>query len=141
MKRGRPSAASLEIVPRMSGDRLEVPAHLSADEAHEWRLIVDSLPADYFRPGDVPLLAEFCLASAMAKWCNKTLKAEGAVIDDGRRQWAHPAVSIQQMQRASMAQLAVKLRLCPSSRYSEKSAATKAAAAGNRRPWDEKASG
>jgi len=135
-KPGRPSTASLVTVPRLARDRLSVPAHLDETEAAEWRAIVDSLPADYFRPGDVPLLAEFCIASAASKWCNTTLKAEGFVIDDGRRQWAHPAVAIQQMQRAAMAQMAVKLRLCPSSRYTEKSAQTKSTAAAGKRPWE-----
>jgi hypothetical protein len=42
------------------------------------------------------------------------------------------------MQRAAMAQMAVKLRLCPSSRYTEKSAQTKVTAAQGRRPWEQK---
>ena len=139
--RGKKSSVELGVVSWLSGARLSVPAHLDEAEAAEWRGIVNSLPADYFRPGDVPLLAEFCIASAMSKWCNATLKAEGAVISDDRRTWAHPAVSIQQMQRSAMAQLAVKLRLCPSARYTEKSAATKTASAGAQRPWETRNSG
>lgn len=139
MKRGRPSSAALATVPRLASDRLQPPAHLDEAEAVEWRAIVDSLPADFFRPGDIPLLSEFVIASAMAKWAKTIIKAEGAIVDDGRRQWAHPAVTIQQMQRTAMAHMAVKLRLCPSSRYTEKSAQTKTKSATAKRPWGDKA--
>lgn len=135
--RGRKSLAGLAVVP-VSGRRMPPPEHLTPPQAEEWRQIVDSLPADYFRPGDAPLLAAFCVASAFYKKAAQMMEEEGLVLEDdrGRRQ-AHPAASILTTQASSMAQMSVKLRLAPSSRYSEKQASTKAGQAGRKRPWDD----
>lgn len=136
-KRGRKSIGDLSVV-RVSDARIAPPDHLDEAEAAEWRAIVDSLPADYFRPGDVPLLGAFCTASALYKQARAAIKRDGITVEDGRRTYPHPAKDILTTQASSMAQMAVKLRLCPSARYTEKSAATKAdQAAGARRPWED----
>lgn len=151
-KRGRKSIGDLSVV-KLSDARLLPPEHLNDAESAEWRAIVDSLPADYFRPGDIPLLGAFCSASALYKqalgmmkddgiviqtYARKTTKEDGTVVEDGLRQYPHPAKDILTSQAASMAQMAVKLRLCPSARYTEKSAQTKAGqSAGAARPWED----
>lgn len=136
--RGRKSLAGLAVVVPMSDDRLSPPPHLSADQAAEWRAIVDSLPADYFRPGDVPLLAAYCVAATFYKRAAAEMDARGmTLMDDKGREYVNPHHQILTSQASAMAQMAVKLRLCPSARYTEKSAATKAATAGGRRPWDD----
>ena len=136
IKRGRKSAADLSIV-KVSGARVPPPEHLTAAQRDEWLLIVNSLPADYFRPGDAPLLGAFCAASALYKEALLMIQAEGIVLDNGSRRYAHPAKDILTSQGASMAQMAVKLRLCQSARYTEKSAQTKTAAGSTKaRPWE-----
>ncbi len=146
-KRGRKSAADLGVVA-LSGARLPVPAYLSEAQAAEWKGIVDSLPASYFRPGDAPILGVYCVASALYKQAlealnregmileevkSRTVKTDGTVVEVGGRKYAHPAKDILSSQAASMAQMAVKLRLCPSAR-TEKAAGAKAGAGGARRP-------
>lgn len=136
--RGRKSLAGLAVVVPMSDDRLSPPPHLTADQAGEWRAIVDSLPADYFRPGDVPLLAAYCVAATFYKRAAAEMEARGmTLMDDKGREYVNPHHQVLTSQASAMAQMAVKLRLCPSARYTEKAAATKAAAAGGRRPWDD----
>lgn len=138
VKRGRPSVSDrLSVVP-VSSQRLMAPSHLTPDQEQEWRAIVDSLPADYFRPGDVPLLAAYCVASAFYKRAAAEMEARGMTMtDDKGREYVNPAHQVLTSQASAMAQMAVKLRLCPSARYSEKSAATKAGdTARVARPWE-----
>lgn len=129
--------ALLSVVP-VSGQRMPPPEHLTAEQKAEWQAIVDSLPADYFRPGDVPLLSAFCVASALYKEAAARIQGEGMVLLDSKgRQYAHPVCTVLTTQSSAMAQMAVKLRLCPSARYSEKQAATKTSKGSTTaRPWE-----
>jgi P27 family predicted phage terminase small subunit len=137
-KRGRRSVGDLLNVVPVSGQRLAAPASLTPDQAAEWVAIVDSLPADYFRPGDVPLLAAYCTAASLYKRAAADIEARGmTVTDDKGRELVNPVHQILTSQASAMAQMAIKLRLCPSARYSEKAAATKAGdAAKPSRPWE-----
>lgn len=118
--------------------RLAAPVHLTPEQARGWREIVDSLPGDYFRPGDVPLLAAFCVAAGLYKQATAAVADDGMVMTaDKGRLYAHPGVSVMQNMAGSMAQMAVKLRLCPSARYTAKTGATKAGSrASGARPWE-----
>lgn len=140
-KRGRKSAAELSSVVVLAASRIGPPEHLTEAQAQEWRGIVDSLPGDYFRPGDVPLLAAYCVAASFYKRAAADMESRGMCITDDRgRESVNPAHQILTSQASAMAQMAVKLRLCPSARYSEKSAATKTAKGGGGRPWEVAAS-
>lgn len=123
----------------VSDDRLAAPAHLTPQQATEWTAIVDSLPADYFRPGDVPLLAAYCTAAVFYKRAAADLESRGlSLMDDKGREFVNPAHQILTSQASAMAQMAVKLRLCPSARYTEKTADTKTRrSGGGKRPWEE----
>lgn len=137
MKRGPKSAADLSVVTTM-GARIQPPEHLSDDQRVIWREIVGSLPADWFRPGDVPLLAAYCCADSFYRRAVAEMTSGGLVkMDDKGREYVNPAHSVLTSQASAMAQMAVKLRLCPSARYSEKQADTKTKSAGvGRKPWD-----
>jgi len=66
------------------------------------------------------------------------MKRDGITIINARgNQMAHPAASILTSQASAMAQMAVKLRLCPSSRTTSARTETKAKAgvAAAKRPW------
>lgn len=136
-KPGPKSIADLTVV-QVTGQRLQPPAHLTPEQAQEWVGIVDSLPADYFRPGDVPLLAAYCVASTFYRRAAADIESRGmSLTDDRGREFVNPAHQMLTSQASSMAQMAVKLRLCPSARYTEKAAATKAGTkARASRPWD-----
>jgi P27 family predicted phage terminase small subunit len=137
IKRGRKSAADVLAVVQLSGCRMDAPDHLTPEQVLEWRSIVDSLPANYFRPGDAPLLAAYCIAAAFYKAAAADMQARGlTMVDDKGREYVNPAHQVLTSQASSMAQMAVKLRLCPSSRYSEKTASTKAGSSAlPDRPW------
>lgn len=137
-KRGRKSTGDLLSVVPVSGSRIAPPPHLTEAQADEWRAIVDSLPSDYFRPGDVPLLAAYCVAATFYKRAAADMESRGMTcMDDKGREYVNPTHQVLTSQASAMAQMAVKLRLCPSARYTEKTAATKAGArAAGARPWE-----
>ena len=63
-KRGRPSAAALEIASS-SGvietiERPDAPYDLTDEQAAEWWAVVNRLPADWFPRETQPLLADYC---------------------------------------------------------------------------------
>lgn len=139
--RGRKSVASQKVVAiGATNARIEPPQHmtLDADMRQVWDEIVASLPADYFRPGDGPLLAAFCMATVFFTRAAEEVQAHGPMIlnPDNGRYYANPAQQLLVTQTSAMAQLAGKLRLCPSARYSTKSASTKTDnAAPSKKPW------
>jgi hypothetical protein len=65
-KPGRPSSASLAIVPNHGPAELEVhqrpapPPELSDEEATEWDIITATRQATWFGPETFPLLAQYC---------------------------------------------------------------------------------
>lgn len=126
MKRGRKSEGDLTVVA-LTGQRLVPTPGLTEEQANEWRAIVDSLPADYFRPGDAPLLAAFVVASVFHRRAAEDLDRRGiALVDDKTgREYVNPSHQMLTSQASAMAQLAGKLRLCPSARMSGKSAGRK----------------
>lgn len=123
---------------RVSDARIAPPEHLTPEQAGEWRAIVDSLAADFFRPGDVPLLAAYCIAASFYKRAAADIEARGMSLEDSRgREYVNPSHQLLTSQAASMAQMAQKLRLCPSARVQGKAAA-KAVGDGAlpKRPWE-----
>jgi len=131
----RAAARAPRLVARA---RMTAPKDLTDAQRKQWRSIVNSLPADYFRPSDVSLLRAYCIASAMLADAADEIGRDGITIDNGHgRRVPHAAVHVMSAATAAMAQMAVKLRLCPSSRYDDRTAATKANASKDaKRPWE-----
>lgn len=95
-----------------------VPDGLEGIAAATWCEIVASLPPNYLRPGDLPLLRAYCIAVATYAEAQDLLGKEG-IFTEGK---AHPALAIADQQAKQMMALAGKLRLCPSSRIRADSA-------------------
>ena len=133
----RKSAAALNVV-RVMGERFQPPPDFNEAQAREWRAIVDSLPADYFRPSDISLLSAYCVAAAFYREAAEDMARNGITyIDERGRKVVNPAHQILTSQASAMAQMSVKLRLCPSARYSEKKANTLIGeSSAPRRPWE-----
>jgi P27 family predicted phage terminase small subunit len=135
-QRGRKSIGDLSVV-EFPDARVTPPTTLTAAQTEEWWAIVNSLPADFFRPADVPLLAQFCRHSAMANYAAQLLEADGAILRT-EKGWPfpNPALQLLNSQSSAMATLASKLRLCPSARMVQVDA-SKQAGDGTRgaRPW------
>lgn len=136
-KRGRASADSRMTVVPVTGARMAPHHSLTEQQQRLWLEIVESLPADFFRPGDVPLLAAYCKAWSFYLLACAEIEANGVTVEDERgKRYANPAQQMVVTQASAMAQLSTKLRLAPSSRYTEKSAATRTQqVAPGGKPW------
>lgn len=69
-KRGRVSAAALMVaapVPLDTVPRQPPPHDLNDEECEVWVKVVNDLPADWFSPATVPLLAQYCRHVIQAK--------------------------------------------------------------------------
>lgn len=95
------------------------PAYLPKLAKAKWRQIVKSLPPDWFRPGDLPLLESYCLSYSQVRECQNALEAEGLVhVDHNGVPRANPHVEIMNKARTAQSMLATKLRICPNARNS-----------------------
>ena len=123
-----------EVKPKDS--RLQAPGYLSDLQQEAWNEIVDSVPSDWFRPSDVGLLVAFCIASTMHKKAQLLVESEGMTIEDHHGNMKpHPAFTIMNQQTVVMANMAVKLRLCPSARYDKTKAGKELRDVKGPRPW------
>jgi phage terminase small subunit len=127
--RGRKSSAELATVsPDGIGltRRPEPPSHLGDDAADIWRATVNSLPADWFSPGTLPLLEAFCGLSVSQQLTLRALqRAERSGGDFDRDEWETLLKQLGELS-GRVATLATRLRLTPQSRYGPRSAATAA---------------
>jgi phage terminase small subunit len=90
---------------------------MSSTARYRWDTLVNSMPADHFRAGDLPLLRAFCEAYAASLVAEKEIRKNGRYYTDkmGNHK-KRPAVADLREQANLMAQLATKLRICASTR-------------------------
>lgn len=115
----RKSAAAItNAVPRVDGrpDRLAPPAHLSDAARAIWHELVAALPPEHLRPTDVPLVESYAEWTATARRAARELAEHGEVASGRASPWLVVAEKAQRAQTA----LALRLRLCPSSRTDPK---------------------
>lgn len=138
MKPGKKSFESLKIVPQLPVDRRPEPIRgLTRSETKFWRGIVRSLPTDWFRPADLPILAAYCQAVAQHDEAGAQLAKSTLILTDRwGKSYRNPLLAIQHQSALRAALLAGKLRLTQSSRYNPRAAAsaTNATPAGAK-PW------
>lgn len=135
--RGKTSSAALSVVSVDAQARPEPWPNLSEAEAVYWRNVVASLPADWFRPSDLPLLAAYCKVAARHDAAVARLENEEPVIENVRTGGQQPNANFRIIQQCvmQMAQLATKLRLCPSARYDRQKANTAIKRSPSAKPW------
>jgi len=112
----RKSSAALAI-PAVDGQppRLEPPAFLSPDEREIFLDLVRSTPRTHFRASDMPLLARYVEACALAGQAAHELRTHGALNEEGRPSgW----IVIQEKAVRAMTALSLRLRLSPQGRIS-----------------------
>jgi hypothetical protein len=76
-QRGRKSAASLSVVPRIDAapDRPEPPPELSPEEAEVWREVVSAMSRDWFATAETHLLLRlYCFDAMIADRIAKALR-------------------------------------------------------------------
>ena len=96
---------------------LRPPGGLSPSARLIWNQLTESVPASHFRPGDVPLLRSYCESSALADRAAAALAK--APAPNGR---PSPWLLLWEKSTRAQASLAIRLRLCPSSRMHARTA-------------------
>jgi phage terminase small subunit len=139
-KRGRKSAAELATVGPGGlalARRPEPPAHLGDDAAAIWRAITNSLPANWFSAGTLPLLEALCGLTVSQRCTLRALQvAERGGDDFDRESWEKLQKQLGEVS-GRIATLATRLRLTPQSRYGARAADTAARTSGDGpKPWE-----
>lgn len=132
----RKSAAALSVVPKPLERRVaEPPVYLSEDEAEIWRDVVSSMPADWFDAAVAPMISAYCGHAVKARElqveCNQDVDPEEIGLRD-------KLLSMREREVRAMTSLATRLRISPSSRWSEQKAHTAHEKAQRQeyKPWD-----
>lgn len=130
--RGRKSANSEQVIQLVTNRNAPIaPNGLDAESAALWKSITESLAHDFFRAGDLPLLEAYVISATRKRVLDKKLLEEGIMFNGE----PHPALKISRDEASLMASLAVKLRLCQSSRTRPESASLNVTHNG-KKPWD-----
>lgn len=117
--RGRRSAASLaiigsanvEIIPRPSP-----PNELTDDQAHEWRAIVNSLPAEWFRRETHGMLAQLCRHVIAARKVADLIAAAEADPETDIENYDR-LLKMQEREGRAMSSLATRMRISQQTTY------------------------
>ena len=117
-KGGRISSASLMVVKTgiCSVDRPDPPAELSDDEAHEWRCVVDRMPADWFPRETHPLLIQFCRHTVIARHLAQLIKACESERELDMRQYGE-LLKLHANEGRAMSSLATRMRVSQHAQY------------------------
>ena len=137
----RPATGTTEPPKLVVRARQKAPADISKAAAACWRELVNSLPADYFKPCDRRLLRLWSVASAQFDEASEAIEREGLIVDKGNgRKVPNPNLYVQSIAAATITNLSLKLRVAPSSRMDDRVAGTKANAQKDaQRPWESEA--
>ncbi|MDZ4778262.1 MAG: phage terminase small subunit P27 family [Alphaproteobacteria bacterium] len=133
----RRSDASLSVVVVNAPQRQAPPLSLSEAEAGIWESIMASLPADWFRPSDWPILAAYCQTAVQYEEATTQMREQPlTLMGERRRIYKHPLLAIQHTTTLRLALLASKLRLCPSSRVRIDATGAASKVQPAKKPWD-----
>ncbi len=138
--RGRKSSKELSTI---SAGGLEIhrrpdpPEHLGEGAVKVWRATVNSLPADWFSPGTLPLLEAFCgLTVSQHNTIMAVQRIEREANDFQRDEWGRVLKQLGELS-GRIATLATRMRLTPQSRYGARGADTAARSVGDvPKPWE-----
>lgn len=124
-QRGRKSAAALAVVAPAITERPEPPKELTAEEAEEWRAVVDRMPPDWFPRETHGLLVQYCRHRIMARRIAALLpRATGRDLSRLAKDQREESKQIEALARA--------MRLSQHSRYDKKKTTGPQA----KRPWE-----
>ena len=109
-QRGKRSAASLAIIPRVDGRprHLEPPSDLPEAERRIWAQLVGSCPPQHFQRSDEPLMVAYVEAIAQLTRAGRALREQGDVLPDGSlNRWG----TVQERAIKTLATFSLRLRL------------------------------
>ena len=124
--RGRKSTAELSVIQGIP-ERPQPPSELTPDQAEEWREIVASLPVDWFSRAVWPLLMQYVRHVCNARHIAGLIEAHD--VDTGDRSALlrfNRLLGMQERQSGTLAGLATRMRLTNQSRYTARSAGSRA---------------
>lgn len=134
---GRKSSAELEIVSAMGENQLSVikrpqaPTELTNEESVEWERVVNSMPADWFKPETHAMLVQYCRHVVGSRRMSELILSEEK----------NPMLDMKELERlyrmreresraASM--LATRMRMTQQTYYDKQ----KRRNSGNEKPWE-----
>jgi hypothetical protein len=135
--RGRKSAAELSVIHGVP-QRPDPPEELTTEQAEEWREIVASLPADWFKRETWPLLLQYCRHIVNARRIARLIEA-AQDMDMGDRtalMRLNRLLSTQERQTGALVSLGTRMRLTNQSRYTPLKAASRTRGSGGKPIWE-----
>jgi hypothetical protein len=135
--RGRKSAASLEVV-QVSGvtavQRPQPPTDLSDEQGHEWRCIVNRMPADWFPRETHGMLAQYCRHVVQSRRIAQMIEDfESKPSDDaGWLDTYDKLLRMQEREGRAMSSLATRMRMSQQGQYNHK----KKTGTTVKKPWE-----
>lgn len=133
--RGRASAASLTIAkvsPVETVERQRPPHDLSDEEVEVWSAVVNSEPADWFSPSNVPLLSQYCRHTIHARRIAELI--ERATSDPELAVSAYDRLlKMQDRESRAISSLATKMRISQQATTNHRGNKKPNAA---RKPWE-----
>lgn len=135
---GRKSRAQLAVVAPIGPSRAAPPADLTKEQADVWRSVVGALPADWFKPEQYDILAEYCRHVIRARQLDRRIEALFA------EDWSDDIKPVERVMKMAATEttainnLARAMRLTQQSRLKAETAHTRSTAdAAGKRPWEE----
>lgn len=135
MKQHGRKIAALEVVhsPLDKVERQTPPHELNEEEVEVWFTVVNSMPADWFTPPTVPLLAQYCRHAIQAKRVAELIKKATAdknlLVADYNR-----LLQMQDRESRALSALGTKMRITQKSMISEAGKKTTPHTASHK-PW------
>lgn len=134
-KRGRPSAASLELITPSAVEtiqRPDAPYDLTDEQSTEWWAIVERLPADWFPRETHSLLAQYCRHVVSARRVAKLIESAESQ-DEIDIPLLDTLYKMQEREGRAISSLATRMRI------TQQATSTHRAQKGNKgvkTPWD-----
>jgi len=130
--RGRVSAAALSVISGgvVTVRRPDPPRELTEEQAHEWRAVVNRLPADWFQRETHGMLAQFCrhvvAARRIAQLISAHEQAEPFDVSEYDR-----LLKMQEREGRALSSLATRMRISQHATYDK----TRKKPIEGKRPW------
>lgn len=112
-QRGRKSTASLEIVSHdgiTAIRRPDPPGELTDEQAHEWRCVVNRLPAEWFPRETHGMLAQYCRHIVAARRVAQLIQAAEARDEIDVEEYDR-LLKMQEREGRAMSSLATRMRV------------------------------
>lgn len=139
--RGPRSTQSLAVVDAAGAglsrvERPRAPSELTAEQAAEWRAVVDRMPAEWFGRETHAMLAQYCRHAVAARRVAQLI-ADAETGDDFDVEQYDRLLKMQEREGRAMSSLATRMRFSQQSAYDKSKKRQNAAP----RPWERAANG